>query len=119
MWPLALATMAGLSTSVGAIVAVRVAPAHIIHDSSTAECRSALPQFYGRRTAAKSCLLLLDLRLAPPVISPQNCAQVVRRPSAQAMAALLGLALGVMACVSIVELVVRNAMSGGWVRRGG
>ncbi|KAG2437289.1 hypothetical protein HXX76_005947 [Chlamydomonas incerta] len=28
------------------------------------------------------------------------------------MAALLGLALGVMACVSIVELVVRNAMSG-------
>lgn len=46
--------------------------------------------------------------------------QVVRRPSAQAMAALLGLALGVMACVSIVELVLRNAMSGergeAWLR---
>eukprot|EP00198_Chlamydomonas_reinhardtii_P005322 XP_001694658.1 ZIP family transporter [Chlamydomonas reinhardtii] len=50
VWPLALATMAGLSTSIGAVVA--------------------------------------------------------------AMAALLGLALGVMACVSIVELVLRNAMSG-------
>ncbi|GLI62396.1 hypothetical protein VaNZ11_005013 [Volvox africanus] len=57
-WPLALATMAGLSTSLGAIVAV------------------------------------------------------VRKPSASSMAALLGVALGVMATVSCVELVARNAMSG-------
>ncbi|GIL59041.1 hypothetical protein Vafri_14009 [Volvox africanus] len=57
-WPLALATMAGLSTSLGAIIAV------------------------------------------------------VRKPSASSMAALLGVALGVMATVSCVELVARNAMSG-------
>lgn len=46
-------------------------------------------------------------RTAPP------CApQVVRKPSVNAMAALLGLALGVMATVSCVELVARSAMSG-------
>ncbi|KXZ54222.1 hypothetical protein GPECTOR_5g314 [Gonium pectorale] len=54
-WPLLLATAAGLSTSIGAVVAV------------------------------------------------------IRKPSARAMAALLGLALGVMATVSGVELLARNA----------
>ncbi|GLC41976.1 hypothetical protein PLESTM_001272600 [Pleodorina starrii] len=57
-WPLWLATMAGLSTSLGAALAI------------------------------------------------------VRKPSASSMAALLGVALGVMATVSCVELVARNAMSG-------
>ncbi|KAG2485956.1 hypothetical protein HYH03_015399 [Edaphochlamys debaryana] len=57
-YPLALATGAGLSTTLGAVVAV------------------------------------------------------VRKPSARVMAALLGVALGVMATVSVVELLARNALSG-------
>ncbi len=35
---------------------------------------------------------------------------MVRKPSQATMAGLLGVAIGVMATVSIVELIVRNAM---------
>lgn len=60
----------------------------------------------------------------PPVVAPMapprhhqrslppQCAvaQVVHKPTQQALAGMLGLAIGVMATVSVVELIVRNAM---------
>ena len=35
---------------------------------------------------------------------------VIKRPDQQAMAFLLGLAAGVMTCVSVVELIIKNAL---------
>lgn len=40
--------------------------------------------------------------------------QIVRKPGNQLLAALLGVAIGVMATLSIAEMLVRNAMEHGW-----
>lgn len=102
-WPLALSTMAGLSTSIGGVIAVR--------------CRRA---GYGTDTHClplPCCTCLLHPHgLNNPRIQAASTrmhgrgAQVVRKPAHQALAGMLGLAIGVMATVSVVELIVRNAM---------
>jgi len=95
-YALLLSTLAGLSTSIGGAIAVRV---------YSVACR---------RTHVLRTLRALG---HPPVVTCRPTgAQIIKRPGPALLSFLLGLAIGVMATLSVAEMFIRNALEHGALR---
>lgn len=64
----------------------------------------------GEMQRPATCLCMAQLHYVHDAAVATHYAQVVHPPDERHMAVLLGFAIGVMATVSIVELIVRNAL---------
>jgi ZIP family zinc transporter len=92
-YALLLSTLAGLSTSIGGAIAVR-------------RCC----------VACKQVLRTLRALGHPPTCMCCRGAQIIKRPGPALLSFLLGLAIGVMATLSVAEMFIRNALEHGALR---
>jgi hypothetical protein len=101
---LGLSTFAGLSTSVGAGIAVVCFTAHLPAAIVSRKLSTSHPEVWALLRYAQYQQVWFESML---------WAQV-RKPDDSTLAFLLGLAMGVMLTLSVVELWLKNAMENGW-----
>lgn len=109
-WAIYLSTLAGLSTTLGGLIAVsrhpRRAPSSRLARTCQLRLRRVLVHYLCEMTGIGH---LLQIATFCPF-----GVQVVRRPDDAMLAFLLGTAIGVMLVLSVMEMWVHNAMEHGW-----